>query len=472
MSEALILAGHGSHLDPNSSAPVHAHARRLRATGRFAEVRVAFWKEEPALSRAFDGLEADSVTVVPVFMADGYFTQQVIPREMGLGGTMTTIDGRCVRYTAPVGTSAAMTSVVLARAAEEGAAPDSALALLGHGTPRNPKSDGTVYEQVERLRALGRFRDVFPVFLDQEPNMRDIESLTGAGRIVIVPYFVADGWHAGQEIPAELGIERGHGRLAYAGAVGTHPLVAEVILALANEAKSKEQGPKSRRLAAPPLPRSRERGPGGEGELRIHGPEGAEIVLGPGKTTHELVADEDALLSAVRFDSAGRYRPLPGARSLPGGWQVQCGPELPLASAVEAVYPLAATHRRLFEEGRLTVVSLEDVLARQSGRYAIAAALPYDARETAADVLCGRCVKSPAWRGAGCGTAGIPCPEPCSVLVALCREAALWEAAPPEPAIEDDSRPWAAFDQPGNEVREEYIRLRFPRSHGVELGNE
>jgi hypothetical protein len=55
----------------------------------------------------------------------------------------------------------------------------------------------------------------------------------------------------------------------------------------------------------------------------------------------------------------------------------------------------------------------------------------------------------------------VPCPEPCSVFVSLCREAALWEQAPPQPAAVDDRVAWAAFDEPGNEVREAYLQLRL-----------
>ena len=86
MSSGLLLVGHGSHLNGNSSAPVFAHADRLRAMRRFDEVRVAFWKEEPQLSRGLDGFDADDVTVVPVFISAGYFTNEVIPREMGSAG--------------------------------------------------------------------------------------------------------------------------------------------------------------------------------------------------------------------------------------------------------------------------------------------------------------------------------------------------------------------------------------------------
>ena len=237
MSGALLLVGHGSHLNAESSAPVYAHARAIRERGLFDEVFTAFWKEEPSLPRALDGCASDVVTVVPVFMSSGYFTNEVIPREMGLSGTVSCLRGKTVRYTAPVGSHPGLAKVIVERAVEVGATPADALAVLGHGTERNRDSQANIYQQTENVRALGGFAEVVTVFMDQSPAMTDVFELTSADQVVVVPVFVADGWHAGQTIPAELSGLPGDGRrLRYAAAVGTHPSVVEVILELAEEA--------------------------------------------------------------------------------------------------------------------------------------------------------------------------------------------------------------------------------------------
>ena len=237
MSGALLLVGHGSHLNAESSAPVYAHAKAIRQRGLFDEVLTAFWKEEPSLSRALDGCSADDVTVVPVFMSAGYFTNEVIPREMGLNGRVTCVGGKHVRYTPPVGSHPALAKVIVQRAVEAGAEPGDALAVLGHGTERNRDSEANIYQQTENVRRLGRFAEVLTVFMDQAPGMNDLFALTSASNVVVVPVFIADGWHAAQTIPGELGGLGGDGRrLRYAAAVGTHPSIAEVILELATEA--------------------------------------------------------------------------------------------------------------------------------------------------------------------------------------------------------------------------------------------
>lgn len=202
------------------------------------------------------------------------------------------------------------------------------------------------------------------------------------------------------------------------------------------------------------------------GELRIGRNGSGFRILGPGSNHGvELPPDPDAIREWARFDEDGRYRPLPGARSLRPGLSVPCPDQESLSSVLDAVYPLAKRHQRLRAEGRLEVVPLDDVLARQTGRYEVAAQLSGEGRRAASEVLCGRCVRAPVWRGDMPADAGIPCPEPCSVLVSLCREAALWEEAPPRSFPVDPGVPFAQFEQPGNEIREAYLAARSGSDH-------
>src|SRR5688572_4905479 len=80
---ALVLVGHGSTLNAESSAPVYQHAEELRKRKIFAQVQEAFWKVEPYLAGVMRGVFAPRVFVVPLFISEGYFTEEVIPRELG-----------------------------------------------------------------------------------------------------------------------------------------------------------------------------------------------------------------------------------------------------------------------------------------------------------------------------------------------------------------------------------------------------
>src|SRR5664279_1725242 len=91
---ALVIVGHGSTVNPDSSTPTFAHSDEIRRRGVFGEVVCAFWKEEPSLRQVLRMVESDEVYVVPNFISEGYFTQRVIPRELELSGTVTMRGGR------------------------------------------------------------------------------------------------------------------------------------------------------------------------------------------------------------------------------------------------------------------------------------------------------------------------------------------------------------------------------------------
>ncbi len=239
MTDHLLLLGHGSHLDANSSAPVRRLAVDPALKQRFTSVRMAFWKEEPSLSRALDGYAAgDRVAAVPVFISNGYFVRDVLPRELGLDLPPEGVD---IRYTPPVGDHPQLACVAALRAQEMDASAADAVVILGHGTRRNSDSERNVYAQAQRVRDLHLFGEVAAVFMDQEPQMREVFDLVAAETVVIVPLFIADGWHVGQTIPEDLALEGGElrpngRRLRYAEPVGTHPAISSVVLELANGA--------------------------------------------------------------------------------------------------------------------------------------------------------------------------------------------------------------------------------------------
>jgi sirohydrochlorin cobaltochelatase len=85
VTTALILAGHGSHISAETAGIVWRQVDRLRALGVADEVTAEFWKEMPSFYTVLNSISATDITVVPLFTAQGYFTQTVIPAEMGTG---------------------------------------------------------------------------------------------------------------------------------------------------------------------------------------------------------------------------------------------------------------------------------------------------------------------------------------------------------------------------------------------------
>jgi sirohydrochlorin cobaltochelatase len=253
LSQALIIIGHGSHLNADSSAPVYRHAEAIRSLGVFDEVRECFWKEEPSMRHVWDTVASERVFAVPLFISEGYFTEEVVPRELRLSGpapSCTEIAGRTIFYTGPIGTHPWMGRLILRRAEEsaglsDAEAADAGLVVIGHGTERNASSAAAVYEVAHQARATRIFGAVEAGFLDQSPEVGDVVATMPHRRIVLVPFFIAAGWHTQETIPDDLGINRPaestltikDGReIYYAAPVGTFPEVAQIILQRAREA--------------------------------------------------------------------------------------------------------------------------------------------------------------------------------------------------------------------------------------------
>lgn len=263
---ALVLVGHGSTLNADSAGPTHQHADELRRRKIFAQVVTCFWKEEPVIAGVLRGVFAPRVFIVPLFISEGYFTEQVIPRELGLcANGQTDFPRRQQRgaqtlyYCGPVGTHASMTHVIVSRAREalekfpNGTPPrpeNVALFIAGHGTGNNENSRKAIERQVELIRPTGAFAEVHSVFMEEDPRIADCYRTAATRDIVMVPFFISDGLHSYEDIPVMLGepeaevqarFRRGeptwhnptekHGkRVWYTSSIGNEAHLPEVIL--------------------------------------------------------------------------------------------------------------------------------------------------------------------------------------------------------------------------------------------------
>jgi sirohydrochlorin cobaltochelatase len=224
-------------------------------------VREAFWKQEPQVKTVLAGLAAPRIFIVPLFISEGYFSTEIIPKELGFPAVPSTINHQLstIHYCRPVGSHDLMTTVILARAkavVEQFPFPrpprpaETTLLIAGHGTGRNVNSRKAVERQVELIRALKMFADVRAVFMEEEPFIKGCPETVTTRNIVAVPFFISDGLHVAEDIPVLLGeperivkerLAAGqptwrnptekNGRLIwYSSSVGTEPLLADVIL--------------------------------------------------------------------------------------------------------------------------------------------------------------------------------------------------------------------------------------------------
>jgi sirohydrochlorin cobaltochelatase len=257
---ALVVLGHGTELNERSAAPVFQHAAELRRRKIFAGVREAFWKQEPQIKKVLAEISAPRIFIAPLFISEGYFASQVIPRELGFSENASRIAHRAsLFYCKPAGSHDSMAGVILSRADEVvkqfpfPRAPkprEITLFIAGHGTGKNENSRRAVERQAELIRAMNLYADVHAIFLEEPPRITDYHALARTKNLVVVPFFISDGLHTQEDIPVLLGeakqtvrqrLDAGqpawrnptekNGKLVwYSPAVGTEPGIADVIL--------------------------------------------------------------------------------------------------------------------------------------------------------------------------------------------------------------------------------------------------
>lgn len=219
-----------------------------------------------------DTLTAHRIFIVPLFISEGYFSEQIIPSALGFRTERATAysrviqsRGRTLYYCPPVGSHPSMTGVLLARARDVVRqspflpvpdTSDMAMIIAGHGTKADKNSRRAVDRQASLIRDRRLYGEVHSAFLEEEPQIADSYRLAVRENLVVVPFFISDGLHTTEDIPVLLGESREtvrarlsqglpswqnpterHGkRLWYAPGIGSDPLIAEVILQRVREA--------------------------------------------------------------------------------------------------------------------------------------------------------------------------------------------------------------------------------------------
>jgi sirohydrochlorin cobaltochelatase len=263
---ALILLGHGSTVIDTSGDVVYQHARELRSRQLFAEVSEAFWKQEPKIKDVLSSLSASRIFIVPLFISEGYFSDEVIPRELGFKTQgEEDFSGKLQRgsqslfYCQPVGTHDNITAVILQRAREvveknpfprAPKAKDLTLFIAGHGTEQNENSRASIQHKADLIGIRNLYAGVHAVFLEEAPKVSECFYIAETRHIVVVPFFISEGMHTQEDIPVMLGdskrivqqrlgmrqppwrnpTERNGKLIWYSSIVGTHPQIAEIIL--------------------------------------------------------------------------------------------------------------------------------------------------------------------------------------------------------------------------------------------------
>lgn len=483
---ALLIVGHGSTENPDSSTPYFDHAAEIRKRNLFAEVHVCFWKEEPSLREALFMIDAPEVYVVPDFISEGYFTQDVIPRELGLDGTTTQRDGKTLHYTLPVGVHSSMTGLILKRAKEvapDADPADTTLIITGHGTGLNQNSTKAIKDQADLIAASGAgYALVTDAYMEEQPFIAEWDKIADTKNVVVVPFFISDGLHSYQDIPVLLGLESEVGpaasqtdifrqnpnqlrgkNLYYSSAIGTEPLIADVILDQIADFDIKHK-------PTPPVPVNTETlsahlkklihaGVRQIGEIQIqrdlcefafalHHIDDEDLATQPAFGGLDQFHGPEMARAISTYAEDGEYRFTKGKINLMRGWIMTLSDEIELLRALDHFYPACTALFIHHQNGSLPIEHLREKLGRQTGMYRFARSISDAGAQELVRKVCGpahNCAKKILWKldvntplddseasrfngipGTASEIEAIPlvCREACNHFVAECRKAA------------------------------------------------
>jgi len=438
-NSALLIVGHGSTENPDSSTPYFDHAAEIRKRGLFAEVHVCFWKEEPSMREALFMIDAPEVYIVPDFISEGYFTQDVIPRELQLDGPTTVRDGKTLHYTLPVGVHRSMTDLILRRAREvapDAAPEDTTLIITGHGTGLNENSTKAIRDQADLIAASGAgYKLVTDAYMEEQPFIAEWDKMSETKNVVVVPFFISDGLHSYQDIPVMLGLRDEIGPAAsqaevfaqnpynlrdktlyYSSAIGTEPLLADVILDQIADFDGKYQPTSPAASTAETLPAHLKQlvrsGVQRIGQIDIH-PDLCEFDYALFHMDDEDLATQpaygglnhhhgpDAARELSTYADDGEYRFTKGKINLRRGWIMTLDSEDDMLRALDQFYPGCTALFIKHSEGTLPIEDLRDKLSRQTGMYRFAGSISDGGAQELIQKVCGpahNCAKKILWK--------------------------------------------------------------------------
>lgn len=230
MPAALIIS-HGQPSDPEpAEAEIAALAARVQALMPDWHVASATLAAEGALAaqvaRAGEGGFA-----YPLFMADGWFTRDHLPKRLAeAGGTGWQvldpfgIDDDVQRLTVTLAHEAAAARALLPSA--------TGVLLAAHGSYRSPAPARVALAMAARIAASG-FARVEAAFIDQSPRIAEVAAGFPDGALVL-PFFAAKGGHVVDDLPAALAEAGFDGHLLEP--VGLDPRVPALIAAALRKA--------------------------------------------------------------------------------------------------------------------------------------------------------------------------------------------------------------------------------------------
>lgn len=421
---ALILVGHGSHLNSHAAGVVWENVDALRGAGVADEVTAAFWKEQPSLHHVLRTIRADDVTIVPTSTTHGYFTQTVIPSEMGLASQPK----RHLRVGSPLNEHPAFTEIVRRRVVAaihdaEADPQETAVVLIGHSGRPQIESRLATEAQAEHLRRVGVAAEVWTVYLDGTLQIADIYEMSHQPSLIAVPYFLATGLHTEFDVPHALGLKIGQTagivagrRVFYTLPLGGENELCHVILEVAQGAGMPKRALSPVKHGAwagfPQMGRDTLQEAWLSGDLQRFG----QLELRENRV--QVWGDrfaEQAIYHPAELRQWIRHAPfLTTEANLRPGWYVPIEDVETLGGVIETVYPGVVASWAAAQNGEPFIDSFASTIQRQTGIYRRLEGLSHERQAQMVAQVCERCVCHPQWFDENLPLGMLACPEVCN----------------------------------------------------------
>ncbi|MEM9083617.1 MAG: CbiX/SirB N-terminal domain-containing protein [Planctomycetota bacterium] len=201
ITNTVVLAAHGGGDDSPANALVRAAADRL-AESIHQNVLPAFNLGEPNWTNVLDECAGHNVTIVPLMLAAGYFTEEVLPaklRESASHPNRLTI-------TEPIGTQrdlqASILDMMISAMSVHAFLPGSThILVVAHGTRRNSKSSETTEDLAREIALAVPDALTSTGYVDADPELPQAVSEVTRPNLLVVPFLLGGAGHAIEDLP-------------------------------------------------------------------------------------------------------------------------------------------------------------------------------------------------------------------------------------------------------------------------------
>lgn len=214
----LITVAHGTRVSRGNLVAAAITARAARRLGHRRAVTSYVELCEPSLNAVMSGNHAPAV-VVPLLLSTGYHIRQDVPAALARSASQ-------VRLARPLGPHPLLAEVMGQRLLGAGARPGDPVVMVAAGS-NDPAAAADLAAAALLLQARWGAPVRVATVSGQGPSIPDVvEAARADGRVAVAPYLLSPGFFSRR---AEA-LARSAGASVVADVLGTHPLLAELVV--------------------------------------------------------------------------------------------------------------------------------------------------------------------------------------------------------------------------------------------------